>query len=255
MSDLFDNHSFLSQIYKHDTLPLWKTDEFDFIRCVNVADWVYGLNISNLHAGNLRNNDVTGRYSKLFPNEKISYWADNKSTALAEIRKHGGNKNYLTFHAYDDATSTFPILDINEPLTIIDGRELEFHNILLKIENDEELTNGELKTIELIEKERPDCLAYDSVAKVGGVNFLFFERGFKKLALKTVKLYFGENESKNEAIVHCAYSSDYTPNIEEYGKYFEPIAKVATDNNYEHTEEYKLREENYEKSWNRFLGK
>ncbi|PWX58985.1 hypothetical protein CYK85_15065 [Clostridium perfringens] len=86
MSILFRNHSYSSPILKHKDLPIYKTYEFDFFRCVNVEDWVYGKTISELHAGNLRINDNNGRYSKLFPDEKISYWADSKATALSEIK-------------------------------------------------------------------------------------------------------------------------------------------------------------------------
>ncbi|MBX4262460.1 hypothetical protein KTC96_09975 [Clostridium estertheticum] len=209
MSTLFRNHSYFSQILKHKDLPIYKTCEFDFFRCVNVEEWVYGRTISELHAGNLKMNDNNGRYSKLFPNEKISYWADSKSTALSEIKKHNGNKNYLTFWAYDDASSTFPILDNEEKLVIIDGIELNFQKILLKIENDEELTIEETELVELIKKEKTDCLAYKSVANKNGVNFLFFKKGFKKLSLRETKLYFGERKSKSTITISCAINCDY----------------------------------------------
>ncbi|MHC5373556.1 hypothetical protein ACYSNU_07105 [Enterococcus sp. LJL120] len=247
MSNLFSNHSFLSLTLKHKILPIYKTDEFDFFRCVAIDEWVYDLNISSLHAGNLRDNDNGGRYSKLFPNEKISYWADSKSTALAEIKKHGGNKNYLTFHSYDDASSSFPTMNINEPLTIIDGRDIAFHEILLKVENSANLSIKEQEIIQLITEEGPDCLAYCSVAKTNGVNFLFFEKGFQKLALRKVQLYLGERSSKNKSTVMCAVTSDYMPIIENYGKYFKPIAKVAEDKTYKNTNEYKTRKLNYGK--------
>ncbi|MBB6713891.1 hypothetical protein [Clostridium gasigenes] len=246
MSTLFRNHSYLSQVLKHKKLPIYKTYEFDFFRCVNVADWVYGKTINELHAENLRMNNNEGRYSKLFPNEKISYWADSKSTALSEIKKHNGNKDYLTFWAYDDASSTFPILDNDESLVIIDGIDLNFHKILLKIESAEELTIEETELVELIKKERPDCLAYKSVANKDGLNFLFFEKGFKKLSLREVSLYFGERKSKNTNTIHCAITSDYSPIIKNYGKYFEPIVKERMNSKYEYTEEYKTNLMNYE---------
>ncbi len=248
MSTLFRNHSYFSQVLKHKKLPIYKTYEFDFFRCVNVNDWVYGKTISELHAGNLRMNDNKGRYSKLFPNEKISYWADSKSTALSEIKKHNGNKDYLTFWAYDDASSTFPILDNDESLVIIDGIDLNFHEILLKIENDEELTIEEIEMVELIKKEKPDCLAYKSVANKKGLNFLFFEKGFKKLSLRETRLYFGERKSKNTETIYCATSSDYSPIVENYGKYFEPIAKERMNSEYKYTEEYNTHHMNYKKS-------
>lgn len=248
MSRLFRNHSDFSQVLKHKHLPIYKTREFDFFRCVNFEDWVYGKTISELHAGNLRSNDNNGRYSKLFPNEKISYWADSKSTALSEIKRHKGNKNYITFWAYDDESSTFPMLGNNERLVIIDGIDLNFHKILLKIEKDEELTIEELELVESIKKEKPDCLAYKSVADKSGINFLFFEKGFKKLSLRETKLYFGERKGKNTNKVICAISCDYTPIVKNYGMSFEPIAKVKMNSEYENTEEYRIRNKNYKNS-------
>lgn len=254
MSMLFSNHSFISTVFKHKSLPIYKTLEFDFYRCVSVESWVYGKTISELHAGNLRVNNTVGRYSKLFPNEKISYWADSKATALSEIKKHGGNKNYLTFKSYDDVSSTFPILGNKEELIIVDGRELDFHKILLKTENNEKLTADETEIVKLIKKEKPDCLVYKSLASKEGSNFLFFEKGFKKLSLRDVNLYFGEKKSKNKQMVPCAISSDYFPILESYGKYFESIAKIKTDYSYENSEEYKLRVINYNNSLSRFRG-
>lgn len=248
MSNLFANHSYSSLVLKHKKLPVYKTTEFDFFRCVCIDDWVYNKTVSELHLGNLRLNNNAGRYSRLFPNERISYWADSITTALAEIKKHGGNKNYLTFWAYDDVSSTFPILNIDEPLTIIDGRDLKFHQILLKIENEEELTREEYELIELIKNEKPDCLAYNSVAYKNGVNFLFFENGFNKLVLREVKLYYGERKSKNSNSIICAQTSDYFPIIENYGKYFLPIAKKKMDKSYFKSDEYIFRANNLKKS-------
>ncbi|MCM3365305.1 hypothetical protein QLH48_05150 [Bacillus safensis] len=248
MSTLFRNHSIFARVLRDKDLPILKTFEFNFFRCVNVEDWVFGKNVSDLHKGNLRDNNGEGRHSRLFPHEKISYWADDTSTALAEIKKHGGNKNYLTFMAYDDKSSTFPTLNTNEDLVIIDGIQLEFDKILSKIERNEELMLDEKKLINLIEHRKPDCLAYKSKAKKGGINFLFFEKGFNKLSIKKVKLYFGEKRHKNHNTIICADTSDYTPYIESYGKFFEPIAKVKTDRNYKTTDEYKFRSENYSKS-------
>lgn len=257
MSKLFKNHSDFSKVSKHVNLPIYKTYEFNFFRCVNFGDWVYGRTISELHAGNLRENDDKNknRYSKLFPNEKISYWADSKDTALSEIKKHHGNKNYLTFWAYDDASSTFPILNNDEPLIIIDGISLNFNEILLKIEDDKELTVKENELVEAIKKEGPDCLAYKSKANKNGVNFLFFEKGFKKLSLREIKLYFGERKSKSSKTISCAISSDYSPIIENYGKCFEPIVKERMNTEYKYTEEYKTHLMNYKNSLSKLSKK
>ncbi|MTI48418.1 MAG: hypothetical protein FH761_11290 [Firmicutes bacterium] len=251
MGTHFSNNSFASKVYKHNSLPVYISDEFTFYRCVNVEDWVYGTTISKLHSGNLRLNDMNGRYSKLFPDEKISYWADYKSTALAEIRRHKGNKNYLTFQAYDDVSSTFPSLGVAEDLIIIDGREVGFSSILLKIEEGIEISAEEEGIVREIKELEPDCLAYNSVAKEGGVNFLFFEKGFKKLALREVQLYLGEGGKKNSKTIACAITCDYSPVISSYGKYFEPIARVKDDSDYCNTDEYQLRNRYYMESLGR----
>lgn len=251
MSSLFDNHSTFASVYKHGSLPIYKTFEFSFYRCVCFEDWVYGRTVSRLHSNNLRDNDNSGRHSKLFPNEKVSYWADSKSTALAEIKRHGGHKNYITFTSYDDQSSTFPMLNVDEELVIIDGRETGFHEILQKVEEGEELTKGDREVIRLIQDENPDCLAYKSVACKDGVNFLFFEKGFKKLALREVKLYYGENKARNSRRIACSVTSDYSPVLESYGRYFEPIARVKTDEKYLESEEYMKRLIEYKKSCKR----
>jgi len=67
------------------SLPIYKSEKLLFFRCVNVEEWVYGKNISALHAGNLRTNSYDCRYSELLPGKKISYWADSKTNALSEI--------------------------------------------------------------------------------------------------------------------------------------------------------------------------
>lgn len=108
MSGFYSNHYLSIPIYKHDSLPIVETGEFDFYRCVPFQDSFYGKTVSELHTGNLRMSN--GRYSKLFPGEKVSYWASDSKTARAEVKKHGANNNLLTFFAYDDATASFPTL-------------------------------------------------------------------------------------------------------------------------------------------------
>ena len=117
----FISQSYGRPTYKHKELPVYITDEFNFFRCVEFNDEFYGKTASALFNGNLRT--CSGRYAKLFPNQKLSYWANSPTTARAEIKKHGAGKNILTFWAYDDRTSTFPILQNEEPLIIIDGRK------------------------------------------------------------------------------------------------------------------------------------
>jgi len=240
MSNLFSNHSYLSQILVHKTLPIYKTYEFDFFRCVKFEDSFYGKTISELHNGNLRQNQG-GRYSTLFPNEKISYWADSQHVAQTEVKKHGAGNNLLTFWAYDDATSTFPTILDREPLIIVDGIQLEFNNILDKIEHNQQLTCDEIKIIEEISNEKPDCLAYESHARKDSVNFLFFEKGFRKLSLREVRLRLGERKEKNSTRVVSAITSDYSPIIENYGMYFAAIAKTKMNPAYKQNDEYLSR--------------
>lgn len=89
-------------------------------------------------------------------------------------------------------------------------------------------------------------MAYKSVAYANGTNFLFFERGFKKLAIREVQLYLGERKSKNSTSIICADTCDYMPNLEEYGKYFVPLAKQGFDEHYLNTNEYKIRKNNHD---------
>lgn len=252
MSSLFPNHSYLSQILKHKDLPIYVTHEFNFYRCVGFNKKFYGKTVSELHHGNLRHNNHLGRYSKLFANEKISYWADSPDTGLKEIRKHGAGLNVVTFWAYDDMSSTFPTNIDRQPLYIIDGRELKFGEVLNKIEQGIDLDDMEQAIVKRIADEKPDCLAYNSFAKKGGVNFLFFEKGFKKLSLREVRLRIGTRKNDrlryNKKTICCAGTSDYAPYIEQYGKYFLPIAKTGFDENYLNSDEYKNRKFEYKKS-------
>lgn len=95
----FISQSYGRPTYKHKELPVYITDEFNFFRCVEFNDEFYGKTASALFNGNLRT--CSGRYAKLFPNQKLSYWANSPTTARAEIKKHGAGKNILTFWAYD----------------------------------------------------------------------------------------------------------------------------------------------------------
>lgn len=252
MSSLFPNHSYLSQILKNNELPIYITDEFNFYRCVEFNEKFYGKTVSEMHSNNLRQNNHLGRYSKLFANEKISYWTDSPRTGLEEIRKHGAGLSVLTFSAYDDMSSTFHTIIDGEPLSIIDGRDLKFGKILNKIEKGIDLDETEQSIIKRIAYEKPDCLAYDSVVKKDGVNFLFFEKGFKKLSLRKVELRIGKKKNNkiryNKTYICCASGSDYSPNIESYGNFFMPIAKIGFDDDYLNTDEYKKRKLGYEKS-------
>src|SRR5699024_1683627 len=138
------------------------------------------------------------------------------------------------------ATSTFPTLNTDYDLTIIDGIELNFHQILYKIENDKLLNASERKLIKQIELEESDCLAYKSVACTteNRTNFLFFENGFKKLAVKEVRIHMG-NRSKNDDVrIHCTVLSDYSPLINNYGCYFDNELSIMYNPKYAESEEY-----------------
>ena len=213
MSDLFTNQSLGRTIYKHRELPLYVTDEFIFYRCVLFREDFYGKTVSELHSGNLRSGTPKNRYSRLFPNERVSYWADSPQTSRAD----------------------------REPLIIIDGRDKGFNKILDKIESNQKLTSGEKYLIIQINSQYPDCLVYESMRRKSGLNFLFFEKGFHKLSIREVILNLGDYKGKNTNRIVCAGTSDYTPYPKNYGMYFRPIAKAKMNLTYQKTEEYKSR--------------
>ena len=133
----------------------------------------------------------------MFPNQKLSYWADSPITARAEIKKHGAGNNILTFWAYDDGTSTFPTLQNQEPLIIIDGRKCGVQDLLDKADNGMLFTKTEQDYMASLLAQEPDCLVFDSHAKKGGENFIFFEKGFQKLSLRQLRLRFGKRDGGN----------------------------------------------------------
>lgn len=128
--------------------------EFDFFRCLSFDRKFYGKTVSELHAGNLRESKGS-RYASLFPGDKVSYWSDEPSTAEAEARKYNPGPDLITFHAYDDASSTFPTSDCREPLIIVDGSETGFAEILDKLDAGVELSSHDRLLIRRIEQEEP----------------------------------------------------------------------------------------------------
>jgi hypothetical protein len=244
----FISQSYGRPIYKHEQLSVYITDEFNFFRCVEFKADFYGKTASTLFNGNLRICSETNRYAKLFPNQKLSYWADSPDTARAEIKKHGAGSNILTFWAYDDGASTFPILQNEELLTIIDGRKTGVQELIDKADKKIELSNSEQNYINDLMAQEPDCLAYDSHAKNGGENFIFFEKGFKKLALRQLQLRFSKNNGGNVNRIVCADTSDYIPFIESYGMCFQPKVRVKMDKSYLLSDEYLQRKEVYRQS-------
>lgn len=214
-----------------------------FLDVLSLKKIIMEKTVSELHNGNLRVSRKDNRYSNLFPGQKLSYWADSPQTAKAEIKKWGSGNNILTFWAYDDGSSFIPTIYPAENIRIVDGIHFGFDKILKKVGNHEKLTKNEKEIIDRIGYEKPDCLAYHSEARKGGVCFLFFEQGFKKLSLREVKLRLGDCKGKNTANVTCAITSDFSPVLEGYGYYFSPIAKVKYDKKYIMSDEYILRKQ------------
>ena len=253
---------------KYNDLPIFEGNSFCFHRCVDIGDidsndWLYNNSIWKLFRNNLRDSS-NGRYSKLFPNEKISYWAGSKKLAIKEIKKHGSSKNYIYFLAYDDNSSYHSIIKNNKNLVIINGIELGFKSILDKIENGYTLTSKEQNIVDRIHSYNPDCLIYESVISksereasyakmkmnsyikskleefvhINECNFLFFENGFNKLLLRETGIYLGER-SGNTQHLDLACGSDYYPLIENYSYYFDHIAKIKKNEEFIYTNEFK----------------
>ncbi|MFR2604517.1 MAG: hypothetical protein ACLTAX_04235 [Waltera sp.] len=171
---IFPNQYWGMDIWKHQELPIIESHDFNFFRCLEFNDGFYGKTVSELHSGNLRLSRKDNRYSNLFPGQKLSYWADSLQTARAEIKKWGSGNNILTFWAYDDGSSFIPTIYPAENIRIIDGVHFGFDKILKKVGNHEELTHSEKEFIDKIGREKPDCLAYYSEAKAGGICFFVF---------------------------------------------------------------------------------
>lgn len=241
MSEKFPNQDFGASILKHNKLPIFQANSFDFFRCISFNESFYGKSILELHKGNLRIKKAGNRYSNLFPGQRLSYWADSPQTARAEVKHWGANNNLITFWAYDDGSSSVPAVYPPEPLYIIDGREIEFNKILIKQNNEEKLSLKEQHFIDLIAYERPDCLAYESEQRQGGMNYLFFEQGFKKLSLRQVSLRLGSEPSKNYNKVICATGSDYSPYLKGYCAMFMPKAKVVYNDDVANSDDIRLR--------------
>lgn len=157
------------------------TEEFDFFRCLSFDPKFYGRTVSELHAGNLRRSE-SSRYASLLPGDRVSYWSDDPLTATAEARKYNPGLDLITFHAYDDASSTFPTSDCREPLIVVDGRETGFAEIIEKLDAGAEPNAQDRSLIDRIGAEEPDCMMYESHVRKGRCNFLFFEKGFEKLS-------------------------------------------------------------------------
>lgn len=69
----------------------------------------------------------------------------------------------------------------------------------------------------------------------GGVNYLFFEKGFHKLSLREAGIKL---ESCNKNKIYCANTSDYMPIIDSYGYCFEYKAKIGKVESYFESDDY-----------------
>ncbi len=67
-----------------------------------------------------------------------------------------------------------------EPLVLVDARDLEIQAIIDKVDNAAPLNKAELELLRMIKAQDPDCLVYKSHARAGGENYLFYEKGFNK---------------------------------------------------------------------------
>ena len=211
-----------------DELPIYDTIEHNFYRVVPFNENLYGRTIQELHDGNLRTFMASNRYSNLLSGTKVSYWSNSKEVAKKEALRHR-DRNYLLFWAYDDASSTFPLHKDRSLLRVIDGTRLQFDELLKKIDNslqssDNNLTENDIKLLQIIKRPDIDCLAYSphAISKNGAVNFVFSENGFKKLAIREVSLYL---HGKNRKTIECAYGSDFSPDRSKYSHCFEKIAR------------------------------
>ena len=99
------------------------------------------------------------------------------------------------------------------------------------------------KLLQQIEQENPDCLAYESVIDCTKTNYIFFEKGFNKLAVRDVRLRIDENGIINKNRIVCAGTCDYSAWLENYGEMFLPKAKIDRDPNYLLSEEFKKRKQ------------
>lgn len=226
MSELFPNQDLGAHIVKHRSLPIYEAIAFDFYRRIPFIDSFYEKTMIELHCGNLRMNKTGNRYSNIFPGQKVSYWSDSPQTAQAEYFHWNKSKNYITFWAYDDGSSSIPTVYPPGPLHIIDGRDMGINQIIKKKNAGIDLTQSEQSLIDDIAYEYPDCLAYESEQRKGGINYLFFEQGFKKLSLLQVSLRLGDEPGRNNNKIICAKGYDYTPVLIGYCGMFMPKAKV-----------------------------
>ena len=247
MSLKMKNHTGNMAIQYHKHLPLIRTGEFDFYRCVEFNKGMYGKTVSELHSGNLRLSRTDNRYSNLFIGQRLSYWADSLETAKAEIKGWGASDNMISFIAYDDGSSTIPTVYPRKELVIVDGEQFGFNEILRKVERHLPLNYEEQDYIDLIAEEEPDCLLYKSEANSGSKNYLFFEHGFKKLSLKEVILELDIPDGIQKESIVCAVSCDYSPILESYGKIFLPNVKIGQNDCYLNSDEYMLRKQVYQR--------
>ena len=116
----FPNQELGASNARHSSLPIYEAIAFDFFRQIPFDESFYEKSMIELHSGNLRMNKTGNRYSNIFPGQKVSYWSDSPQTAQAEYFYWNDSKKYITFWAYDDASSYIPTVYPPGPLYIID---------------------------------------------------------------------------------------------------------------------------------------
>ncbi len=226
MNSVFTNQEYGAYVSRHNSLPIFRANAFNFFRIIPFSDDLYERTAIELHSGNLRMNKSSNRYSNIFPGKRVSYWSDSLKTAKAEFFHWHSTKNILSFWAYDDGSSSIPTIYPPCPLTIIDGRDKGINKIIKKRNENIELDKNECFLLDDLAYENPDCLAYESEQRRGGINYLFFEQGFKKLSLRQVHLRLGDKPGKNTNTIICADGSDYTPCLKGYLGMFMPKARI-----------------------------
>lgn len=243
---LFDSQAYGQFNYKHKKFPIYITKEFDFFRCVPFDESMYGVVAYNLFMNNLRKSD--GRYSKLFGNSKVSYWCNSPVVARAEVRKHKSAKNTLMFWAYDDFSSFAPCRENSDYLHILDARTTDIADLIEKVDKGVDITKKEKDYFAELMKQDIDAIAYRSKVQEDGENFIFNEKGFKKLALKWVGLRFSKSCGGSNSGIWVVNNGDYNPFIKSYAEYFMPKCRIKVDEEFLKTAEYQSLEKTHDEN-------
>lgn len=229
-------------VRRHNQLPIYMIGDGTFFKCREFSHSSYGKTISMLHAENLKNMDNENPLTQLFPGEKLSYWSSKKKCAREKNKAQASSNSVITFEAYDDASAFCPTTDYDYGLYVVDGNDPMIYKILDKTNKKIGLNEDEKELMKTILDTKPDGIAYSSELNMN-TDFIFFERGFDKLSLKTVHIRIDRNNAKE---IYCAISSDYNADCKSYGYYFEPVLRKKYDASYEQSEEYLRRKSTFD---------